>query len=133
MIEIDEATGLPALPEGYRWNVTDKDILWYKDDWSGSVYKSSGKNLRVILQNNRAVKGMELNPKKHWWNREPEYRTVESEEWCFVDHKVTKGIHSIAVIDAARAIYRRFDDQRVRNEAAAELVGIYPPKKLKED
>lgn len=134
--EIDSETGLPTLPEGYRWFVSDK-IRAPKDDpaW-GCVYFDgfvfSPTRLRVVLQKRHEKLSInaDRNPKKHWWNREPGFIDRLDVDWKISQQEETDGISAAAVSAAAAVAYGRFVDARAADDLRNSLVGAYPPKKL---
>lgn len=128
-IKIDPETGLPELPEGYRWNVTDEFPADGSYFGPTPTYKSTTR-LRVILEESclafHTVE--EPNSRYRWWNFEGPTILVRVDEtkWTYRAGKETTEVSAQSILQAARFIMA---DLRRASEREA-LVGIYPPKRL---
>lgn len=118
MSAIDEATGLPEIPVGYRWLVTD----------SNDYGRFPSGHLIVVLQA-RVTKSstMTKEVKRGWWRRP--LRTQETESWTdwhYCGSELVLGYHAVAVRNAAAKLLKK-------QAALVDLEGLkgtYPPKRL---
>lgn len=131
-IKIDPETGLPELPEGYRWRVTDEVLNPYAH--LGHLYQKSDHKLRVVLEELGETPKTEITPNSawRWWNFVQ--RTTEITYgvpiWRRLYDQETAEVSAEAVLVAAKKVFDRLD-RVLKSDAAREgLIGVYPPKKL---
>lgn len=106
MTNIDESTGLPKLPSGYVWKITQHD--WSHDFFPGT---SLGKKLRVEL-----------------W-KDNIYTIYPAEE------RVLAYASNASIRRAANKVMRRFNRELAKQKKRDYLktfTGTYPPKKLED-
>lgn len=127
-IKIDPETGLPELPEDYRWRVTDQDP--YFSDTRPPIRRG----LHVILEKQVEAKVSDArdSPKWRWWNLEPRTHEVSYSEkrWKIVLHSTSDQVSAESVLLEAKSLFGTFDRDRKANAAREGLIGVYPPKKL---
>lgn len=143
-ITIDEATGLPKLPEGLYWEVRrlapGEDIPMrghLEGERSELVdYPLAGYYLLLCaLEVTEGYRWRSDNPKAHWWNREPKELSGEVEaktrvfiaeiQYICVDHP------DVALTpEKIRKTAQWIMDEDSRRRSNRELVGKYPPNKL---
>jgi len=111
MTEIDNATGLPELPDGYFWslgkyNVTIRkklpDTEWKKYSSTGLLY-DIGKSIGERSNKETKVKTEEVETRvrvKHWWWPREKYKTVTKMGEVTYDRYVNR---SILVVDIPTA------------------------------
>lgn len=122
---LDDATGLPALPEGYFWRVRHRQYRpTNRYDW----WDTDTSRLQVLLM--RTVSGVTTEQRwpKPWYRLSPRVITVPytSEDVQYVED--AEGTHPIAVRNAAYRILKQWEKAKVRDA----LIGDYPPMKLEE-
>lgn len=106
MSEIDEATGLPALPEGQFWRVKPE--------------RYTGKAWLYLMQRGEIVRPART--ERRWWWRTVEHPEVRTPaEWEVDGHPIVEA-NPGGVLWAAR---RLIDKQGI--------FGDYPPKRLEVD
>lgn len=124
MSEIDEATGLPVLPDGYFWRVRDYTVEirrnlppgpWYRESYYGEPQTSGDFEKRVRTVGRR-------------WPRKPlievESRVVNRSEavWAVAGEVVTRD----NLLSLARSALADWEDALAREA----LLGDYPPKRF---
>ena len=106
MADIDVSTGLPVVPEDYRW-VVGEDILL-------GAY--------VALQ--RQTQYVSTATRKHWWSKpESTDKMVWGNVWS--EHVVDE----LTPASVLRTAVKVMEASEV-NERRKQLFGVYPPKKL---
>lgn len=127
MADIDFETGLPRLPEGWRWEV--REYFPHAHDYWGYFGGSrtyfgtpSSKALSVRLSSK--IEKSSQPRKKHWWSKTP--RPVVEINWDVKYTELTQGTAAVAVFNAANKIYNRWQADIDRRK----LVGDYPPRRL---
>lgn len=120
---LDDATRLPALPEGYFWRVRHRLYQVYASyEWTAT----DTTRLQVVLMKITTGTRTETELSKPWYRRKA--RKIET-PWTSQDVQLVEdaeGTHPIAVSNAANRIMKRWEKAKVRDA----LVGDYPPKKL---
>lgn len=128
-IKIDPETGLPELPEGHRWRVTDQEPF-YADGSRPPIRRG----LYVILERQIEAKVSDAqdNPKWRWWNLEPRTHEVfySEKRWKITLHSTSDQVSAESVLLEAKSLFGTFDRQRKADAAREGLIGVYPPKKL---
>lgn len=123
--EIDVETGLPRLPEGWRWEVREyfPHVAGYGWGLYGQSHlvPASSKELWVRLSNRTEKTSRPL--RKHWWSKTPD--PVVEVNWDVKYNELTQGT-AVAVFNAANKIYNRWQDDIDKRK----LVGDYPPKSI---
>ncbi|VEI04120.1 Uncharacterised protein [Acidipropionibacterium jensenii] len=116
--KIDPSTGMPAVPDGWRWRVE------YIRDFSGAIRRSLG--LWVALERHSTVQTSVCDSKGFLGiGRRSHVET--SELWGHIWSLPVPEQSSDDVVDTARQILDQLNDQL----AADSLVGTYPPGDLK--
>lgn len=159
-VNIDPTTGLPALPEGYFWEVKPYIHTDYRH--MGSEYNKEMRGYAVHIKTMRTV--TTTSKKVRWWDKvvttteekavsvaskrliEPEkhdeayelYTSPDSVIW----HDYFQNVHydhitPELVLEFAAKCYTEWQDEleakrvaKAKREASEALVGVYPPKAL---
>lgn len=110
-LTIDPETGLPALPDGYVWEVS-----------------RGGDRLYV------ALKTMGTDPRNFWEKILGKEPTVWFNEYIDGDRywEYVPSLYNTpqGILHAATSIYSQIHDKSVRNDKLDALVGLYPPKSI---
>jgi len=141
--KIDDATGLPQIPEGQRWRIETGEI-WYegRGGYDGHWRKVDNK-LQIVLESaERTLTSYgsgALRPYRnyHYVNEveeviktnifgKPTKKKYTTTYRADIDKELLKGNNKIAAVNAASTILNRLEKEKNRTA----LVGIYPPKKL---
>lgn len=126
MTDIDTATGLPALPEGYFWRV--QHHREYADTVYGRVrINNDRERLQVVLIHRYEKTRTGTTTHRNWLGRyvHKPYTDIDViEDALFTED--TLGTNKIAVQNAANRIVKLWEKAKERDA----LIGDYPPKSL---
>lgn len=120
-ITIDTETGLPELPEGQFWRVTD-----YQPIFSGLTGYGAGHSVQIVEH----VTSPTVQTRWRWFRwieieGEPETRVNVLQH-----RQISEALSEESILKTAIDLLESIEEARLAEEAIARLVGDYPPKKL---
>lgn len=142
MSEIDALTGLPALPEGQFWRVTNKT------EWStyGGCEREIANRFEVRIIEPRTITKTHTTKRRFRKDVTTEEvveseRIVDRESLYILVSEATKTKEAVYDYDltpegisvAATRLVERREKKRLEQARKAELLGDYPPKTLKKE
>lgn len=126
--ETDPATGLPALPEGFRWFVRERAREYCYAEDARAKFDVEIQEFIPAVYRERVVVGF-------WRDRTVKYKSFE-ERW----HTVTvlpiydeEILYPVLIKNTAGQMMRRFNEMmaaRKLKDASRHLLGAYPPNTL---
>ena len=106
-LTIDPETGLPALPEGFAWNV-----------------RSTGGSNTVVVE----IYYLHEYP-NNWW--ENLCRMKPASDWRDAySHGEYAAATKESILEAATKVYMEGHERYLKEKDVDELVGLYPPKSI---
>lgn len=109
----DDVTGLPALPDGLMWRVSEEPASIF-NDYKGSIW--------VGIVKPTVIHAFEF----LWIKAQPETRyPVYRNLFGTLD-----GVTPMDVLESAEDVFLRYRELVDKEQAIQDIVGLYPPKSI---
>ena len=122
MTDIDETTGLPKLPDGYRWRVEKGNAFFIGRELSG--YAPSEPDTVSVWAEQQATR-IDERHRGLWWGVTRTERTI----WVRVQDVNPVKVENPEPADIVKAALE-FWGAVERRKRIASLLGVYPPSRL---
>lgn len=120
---IDKVTGLPEVPEGYRWFVAeDKSEYTRSKEYRVILQKWSPKHLHIVKRKKRTWRSL-------WFSLDTVFEKEIKDMWVKVEQDYLFDFNDEGIVKVAERVLIRFN----RREYIKSRLGAYPPNSIPQE